>query len=67
MTENTGWGLDFKQFLNTNEVELINTSKGGRSSISFVRPRIVQDADVTFKQVVNWRSQAPTAPTSHSP
>jgi pectinesterase len=37
MTDNAGWGLGFKQFLNPDKVELINTSQGGRSSESFRR------------------------------
>ena len=36
VTDNAGWGLGFKQFLNPNQVELINTSRGGRSSQSFM-------------------------------
>ncbi len=36
VTDNAGWGLGFKQFLNTN-AECINTSQGGRSSESFRR------------------------------
>lgn len=35
VTDNAGWGLGFKQFL-TAEVECINTSRGGRSSQSFI-------------------------------
>jgi pectinesterase len=35
--DSSGWGLGFKQFLNTNKVELINTARGGRSSMSFMR------------------------------
>src|SRR5690242_7030277 len=37
VTDNAGWGLGFKQFLDTNKVELINTARGGRSSMSFMR------------------------------
>ena len=36
VTDNAGWGLGFKQFLNPN-AECINTSQGGRSSESFRR------------------------------
>ena len=36
VTDNAGWGLGFKQFLNAN-AECINTSQGGRSSESFRR------------------------------
>ena len=35
--DSSGWGLGFKQFLDTNKVELINTARGGRSSMSFMR------------------------------
>lgn len=35
--DSSGWGLGFKQFLDTNQVELINTARGGRSSMSFMR------------------------------
>jgi pectinesterase len=35
VTDNAGWGLGFKQFL-TDDAELINTSRGGRSSQSFM-------------------------------
>jgi pectinesterase len=34
--DSSGWGLGFKQFLDTNKVELINTARGGRSSMSFM-------------------------------
>lgn len=34
VTDNAGWGLGFKQFLN-DKAECINTSQGGRSSKSF--------------------------------
>jgi pectinesterase len=36
MTDGAGWGLGFKQFLNPEKVELINSSRGGRSSKSFM-------------------------------
>jgi len=36
VTDNAGWGLGFRQFL-ADDVELTNTSRGGRSSMSFVR------------------------------
>ncbi|MEK7781257.1 MAG: pectinesterase family protein [Verrucomicrobiota bacterium] len=35
VTDNAGWGLGFKQFL-TADVECLNTSRGGRSSQSFM-------------------------------
>ncbi len=35
VTDNAGWGLGFKQFL-TADAECINTSRGGRSSQSFM-------------------------------
>jgi pectinesterase len=35
--DSSGWGLGFKQFLDTNKAELINTARGGRSSMSFMR------------------------------
>jgi pectinesterase len=35
--DSSGWGLGFRQFLDTNKVELINTARGGRSSMSFMR------------------------------
>jgi pectinesterase len=35
--DSSGWGLGFRQFLDTNQVELINTARGGRSSMSFMR------------------------------
>jgi pectinesterase len=35
VTDNAGWGLGFKQFLTDNAV-CINTSRGGRSSLSFM-------------------------------
>lgn len=35
VTDNAGWGLGFKQFL-ADEAECINTSRGGRSSQSFI-------------------------------
>ena len=37
MTDNTGWGLGFRQFIDTNKVELINASRGGRSSMSYMK------------------------------
>jgi len=37
VTDNAGWGLGFKQFLVPGKTELINTSRGGRSSESFMR------------------------------
>lgn len=37
VTDNAGWGLGFKQFLNPDKTELLNTSRGGRSSESFMR------------------------------
>ena len=37
VTDNAGWGLGFKQFLNPDQAECINTSQGGRSSESFRR------------------------------
>ena len=36
MTDSAGWGLGFKQFLDSEKVELINASRGGRSSKSFM-------------------------------
>src|ERR1039457_3885604 len=35
MTDSAGWGLGFKQFLDPERVELVNASRGGRSSMSF--------------------------------
>ena len=37
VTDNAGWGLGFKQFLDPDKVELINASRGGRSSMSFMK------------------------------
>jgi pectinesterase len=37
VTDDAGWGLGFKQFLNPETTELINTSRGGRSSMSFMK------------------------------
>jgi len=37
VTDDAGWGLGFKQFLDPDKVELINTSRGGRSSMSFMK------------------------------
>jgi pectinesterase len=34
--DSSGWGLGFNEFLDTNKVELINTARGGRSSMSFM-------------------------------
>ncbi|HZI33740.1 MAG TPA: pectinesterase family protein, partial [Candidatus Binatia bacterium] len=36
VTDKSGWGLGFKQFL-TDQAECINTSRGGRSSLSYMR------------------------------
>lgn len=36
VTDNAGWGLGFRQFLDE-DVELVNTSRGGRSSMSFIK------------------------------
>ncbi len=36
MTDHAGWGLGFKQFLGTN-AECINTARGGRSSMSYMK------------------------------
>lgn len=35
--DRTGWGLGFKQFIDTNRAECINLAMGGRSSMSFMR------------------------------
>jgi len=35
VTDSAGWGLGFKQFL-TDQAECINTSRGGRSSLSYM-------------------------------
>ncbi len=35
--DRTGWGLGFKQFIDTNHAECINLAMGGRSSMSFMR------------------------------
>src|ERR1041385_6729096 len=35
--DRTGWGLGFKQFLDTNRAECINLAMGGRSSMSFMK------------------------------
>lgn len=35
--DRSGWGLGFKQFVDTNQVEVINVAAGGRSSQSFMR------------------------------
>ncbi len=37
VTDRSGWGLGFKQFLDPNRVTCINVSAGGRSSMSFMR------------------------------
>ena len=37
MTDSAGWGLGFKQFLDPDKAELINASRGGRSSMSFMK------------------------------
>lgn len=37
VTDRTGWGLGFKEFLDTNKAECINVAMGGRSSMSFTR------------------------------
>jgi pectinesterase len=37
VNDRTGWGLGFKQFVDTNQVEVINVAAGGRSSLSFMR------------------------------
>ena len=36
VTDNAGWGLGFRQFL-ADGVELTNTARGGRSSMSFIK------------------------------
>lgn len=35
--DRSGWGLGFKQFVDTNKAEVINVAAGGRSSMSFMR------------------------------
>ena len=35
--DSSGWGLGFREFIDTNKVELINTARGGRSSMSFMK------------------------------
>jgi pectinesterase len=35
--DRTGWGLGFKQFVDTNHAECINLAMGGRSSMSFMK------------------------------
>ncbi|MGC4074738.1 MAG: rhamnogalacturonan acetylesterase [Nibricoccus sp.] len=37
VTDNAGWGLGFKQFIDPARAEVINTAKGGRSSMSFIK------------------------------
>jgi pectinesterase len=36
-TDRSGWGLGFKQFVDTNRAECINLAMGGRSSMSFMK------------------------------
>jgi pectinesterase len=36
VNDRTGWGLGFKEFLDTNKAECINVAAGGRSSMSFM-------------------------------
>jgi pectinesterase len=36
VTDGAGWGLGFKQFLDPGKTELVNTARGGRSSLSFI-------------------------------
>ncbi len=43
VTENAGWGLGFRQFL-VDGVELNNTARGGRSSMSFIKEGSWQEA-----------------------
>src|SRR6185312_5166126 len=35
--DRSGWGLGFKQFVDTNRAECINLAMGGRSSMSFMK------------------------------
>jgi pectinesterase len=35
--DSSGWGLGFLQFVDTNRVEVINTARGGRSPMSFMK------------------------------
>ncbi len=37
VTDNAGWGLGFKQFVDPAKAGVINTAKGGRSSMSFMK------------------------------
>jgi pectinesterase len=37
VTDSAGWGLGFKQFVDPALAEVINTSQGGRSSMSFIK------------------------------
>jgi pectinesterase len=37
MTDSAGWGLGFRQFLVSGKVDLINASRGGRSSMSYMK------------------------------
>jgi pectinesterase len=37
MTDSAGWGLGFRQFLVPGKVDLINASRGGRSSMSYMK------------------------------
>jgi pectinesterase len=37
VTDRSGWGSGFKQFVDTNKAEVINCALGGRSSMSFMR------------------------------
>ena len=37
VTDNAGWGLGFKQFVDSARAEVVNTSQGGRSSMSFIK------------------------------
>jgi len=37
VTDNAGWGLGFKQFVDPARAEVINTARGGRSSMSFIK------------------------------
>lgn len=37
VADKSGWGLGFKEFLDTNKAECINVAMGGRSSMSFMR------------------------------
>lgn len=37
VADRTGWGLGFKEFLDTNKAECVNVAMGGRSSMSFMR------------------------------